>query len=148
MGDASLSSGSSAGNLSVMSTTLIPDVNSTQSQENVTVCSNEYCDSDVEYVDQILDYVFPNLFEWCLMVAYLVVFVVGMVGNFLVCWAVWRNQHMRTVTNYFVVNLALADLLVILLCLPPSMLEDVTETWYMGSVMCKIVKYIQVSMQT
>ena len=44
------------------------------------------------------------------------------------------------------VNLALADFMVCLICLPPTMLDDVTETWYMGSIMCKIVKYLQVRM--
>ena len=43
------------------------------------------------------------------------------------------------------VNLAVADFLVILICLPPTLLSDVTETWYMGSVMRKVVKYFQVS---
>ena len=71
--------------------------------------------------------------------------VLGLVGNFLVCFAVWRNPHMRTVTNYFIVNLALADFMVCLICLPPTVIGDVTETWYMGNVMCKIVQYLQVS---
>ena len=52
---------------------------------------------------------------------------------------------MRTVTNYFIVNLAVADFFVILICLPPTVLDDITLTWYMGSYMCKIVKYFQVS---
>ena len=51
---------------------------------------------------------------------------------------------MRTVTNYFIVNLALADFMVCLICLPPTVIGDVTETWYMGNVMCKIVQYLQV----
>lgn len=52
---------------------------------------------------------------------------------------------MRTVTNYFIVNLAVADFLVILICLPPTVLWDVTETWFMGTLACKIVLYFQVS---
>lgn len=52
---------------------------------------------------------------------------------------------MRTVTNYFIVNLAVADFLVILICLPPTVLWDVTDTWFMGTLACKIVLYLQVS---
>jgi len=57
----------------------------------------------------------------------------------------FRNRTMRTVTNYFIVNLAVADFLVILICLPPTVLWDVTETWFMGNVACKMVLYFQVS---
>jgi len=57
----------------------------------------------------------------------------------------FRNRTMRTVTNYFIVNLAVADFLVILICLPPTVLWDVTDTWFMGTLACKIVLYLQVS---
>ncbi|KAL1454870.1 hypothetical protein WDU94_009001 [Cyamophila willieti] len=52
---------------------------------------------------------------------------------------------MRTVTNYYIVNLAVADFLVILICLPPTVVWDVTETWFMGLVLCRVVLYSQVS---
>lgn len=51
---------------------------------------------------------------------------------------------MRTVTNIFIVNLAVADFFVILLCLPPTVVWDVTETWFLGEVLCKVVIYFQV----
>ena len=108
-------------------------------------CTNDYCVSQEEYLDMIQDYVFPDSFEWFIIVLYIYVFAMGLVGNFFVCFAVLRNRHMRTVTNYFIVNLAGADFMVILICLPPTVLEDVTETWYMGQTMCKVVKYLQVS---
>ncbi|KAK2163053.1 hypothetical protein LSH36_86g00013 [Paralvinella palmiformis] len=110
---------------------------------NVT-CSNDYCVSDSEYLDMIISYIYPDGFEWCLIAIYTVVFVVGLIGNSLVCYVVWRNKSMQTVTNCFIVNLSVADLLVILVCLPPTVLEDVTETWYIDSAMCKVVKYFQI----
>ena len=51
---------------------------------------------------------------------------------------------MQSVTNIFIVNLALADILVMLFCAPPSIIWDVTNTWIFGSLMCRIVIYIQV----
>ena len=118
---------------------------SRESPSNTTVpCRNDYCVTDEEYVDMVMAYIFPTAFEWFLVVTYMVLFVVGLVGNFLVCFAVWRNHSMRTVTNYFIVNLAIADILVVVICLPPTVIGDVTETWYMGSIMCKVVKYLQV----
>lgn len=86
----------------------------------------------------------PNEYEWVLIGMHATVFFVGLIGNALVCAAVYRNHSMRTVTNYFIVNLALADFLVILFCLAPTVIWDVTETWFMGERLCKIISYIQV----
>ena len=69
---------------------------------NVTVCTNDYCVPDDEYVNMIMSYVKPTPSEWILIIVYFVVFVVGICGNFLVCFAVWKNHSMRTVTNYFI----------------------------------------------
>lgn len=66
------------------------------------------------------------------------------IGNILVCIAVYANTSMRTITNIFIVNLAVADLLVIILCLPPSVVWDITETWFLGEAMCKVILYLQV----
>lgn len=66
------------------------------------------------------------------------------IGNALVCIAVYTNHSMRTVTNIFIVNLAVADFFVILLCLPPTVVWDVTETWFLGETLCKVVIYFQV----
>ena len=55
------------------------------------------------------------------------------------------TKSMQSVTNIFIVNLAMADMLVMLFCAPPSVIWDVTNTWIFGSLMCRIVIYIQVS---
>lgn len=51
---------------------------------------------------------------------------------------------MRTVTNYFIVNLAFADILVTITCLPASLVVDITETWFFGETLCKVLPYLQV----
>lgn len=98
-----------------------------------------------EQIREIEEFVFPKAWMWVLICFHSAVFVVGIVGNTLVCVAVYKNHSMRTVTNYFIVNLAVADFLVILFCLPPSVLWDVTSTWFFGIVMCKVIIYLQVS---
>lgn len=95
-------------------------------------------------IEEILEYIYPKSWTWALIFFHCVVFIVGLVGNCLVCIAVYRNRTMRTVTNYFIVNLAVADFLVILFCLPPSVVWDVTSTWWFGTAMCKTVLYLQV----
>ncbi|XP_069079392.1 orexin/Hypocretin receptor type 1 [Pleurodeles waltl] len=102
----------------------------------------------VDYDDEFLqylwkDYLYPKQYEWALIVGYIVVFLIAIVGNMLVCVAVWRNHHMRTVTNYFIVNLSLADVLVTAICLPASLMVDITESWLFGQTMCKVIPYLQ-----
>jgi len=112
---------------------------------NATNCTNDYCIPDEDYIGLMVQHIFPKFTDWVLIAMHSVVFVVGLIGNALVCMAVYRNHSMRTVTNYFIVNLAVADLLVLLICLPPSVLWDVTETWFLGLKLCKAVPYLQVS---
>lgn len=82
-----------------------------------------------------------------LVTLHLSVFVTGLVGNSLVCLSVYRNKSLQTVTNYYIVNLAVADFLVILICLPPTVYWDLTLTWNFGLVLCKLVLYLQVSVR-
>ncbi|XP_063109890.1 orexin receptor type 2 [Cavia porcellus] len=89
------------------------------------------------------EYLRPKQYEWALIAGYLLVFVVALVGNVLVCVAVWKNHHMRTVTNYFIVNLSLADVLVTITCLPATLVVDITETWFFGQPLCKVIPYLQ-----
>ncbi|NXH15337.1 NMUR1 protein, partial [Bucco capensis] len=51
-------------------------------------------------------------------VIYLLIFVVGAVGNTLTCIVILRHRFMRTPTNYYLVSLAVSDLLVLLLGMP------------------------------
>lgn len=63
-------------------------------------------------------------------VAYMLVFVVGLVGNSFVIAVVYRSPRMRTVTNFFIVNLAVADVLVIVFCLPATLLGNILVREY------------------
>lgn len=58
-------------------------------------------------------------------VAYILVFAVGLVGNCFVIAVVFRSPRMRTVTNFFIVNLAVADILVIVFCLPATLTSNI-----------------------
>lgn len=57
-------------------------------------------------------------------VAYILVFCVGLVGNLFVISVVFRVPRMRTVTNLFIANLAIADVLVIVFCVPATLMSN------------------------
>lgn len=127
-------------------TSIYEEFSDSHNVSNTSGCSNEYCVSDEDYLAMIEEYILPSTYEWLLISLHITVFIVGLIGNALVCVSVYHNHTMRTVTNYFIVNLAVADFLVILICLPPTVLWDVTKTWFFGSITCKLVLYLQVSM--
>jgi allatostatin receptor len=49
---------------------------------------------------------------------------------------------MRSTTNLLIVNLALADLLFIVFCVPFTALDYALLFWPFGEVWCKIVQYL------
>lgn len=116
---------------------------------NNTTCFDILDDGECKNEDDVrtylATYITPEWYEWIVITVYILTFIIGMTGNVLVCFAVWRNHQMRTVTNMFIVNLSVADLGIILICLPPTLLVDVTETWFMGLVICKLVYFLMVS---
>lgn len=100
--------------------------------------------TDEEWYKEILEFIAPDTEHWVVIVLIIFTFLLGIGGNLLVCLAVWRNRNLRTLTNIHLVNLAVADFLVIAVCLPPTLLQDAMESWFLGTIGCKIVIYLQV----
>ena len=59
-------------------------------------------------------------------------------GNVLVLLAVFVNSHLRSTTNFFIVNLAIADLLLGTLVLPFSASLEIVNYWAFGQLFCDI----------
>lgn len=75
--------------------------------------------------------------------AYTIIFVVGIFGNALVCYAVIRNRAMQTVTNLFITNLALSDILLCVFAVPFTPLYTFLGRWVFGGPLCHIMPYAQ-----
>ena len=86
---------------------------------------------------------YHNVSSATLIALYAVTFTLGFIGNVTVIHIFVRNSKMRTVTNSFLVNLAVCDLMVVLLCMPFSMAMEVYANWVYGAAMCKIVNFSQ-----
>ncbi|XP_054856834.1 probable G-protein coupled receptor 19 [Eublepharis macularius] len=64
-------------------------------------------------------------------------------GNALVCLVIHRSRRTQSTTNYFVVSLACADLLLSVGSMPLVLLQLASGRWTLGSTMCKLVRYLQ-----
>lgn len=74
---------------------------------------------------------------------YVLTLALGILGNVLVIFSVSYYRRMRTVTNSFLLSLACADLLLVLICVPIKAVAFFSFTWQFGEVMCKLVHYVQ-----
>ncbi|XP_065308969.1 prolactin-releasing peptide receptor-like [Dermacentor albipictus] len=74
---------------------------------------------------------------------YALVFAVGISGNALVCFVVARQRAMHTVTNLFIANLALSDILLCALAVPFTPLHQFVGAWPLGAALCRLVPYAQ-----
>lgn len=83
------------------------------------------------------------LFSFCQVpVIFGVIAILGFIGNALVVVVVVANQQMRSTTNLLIINLALADLLFIVFCVPFTASDYALPFWPFGEVWCKIVQYL------
>lgn len=85
--------------------------------------------------------IWPVQFVFCAF--YLSIFILGIFGNVLVVWIVGRNRHMHTVTNLFIANLALSDVLLCVLAVPFTPLYTFLGRWVFGNTLCHLVPYAQ-----
>ncbi|XP_036381268.1 probable G-protein coupled receptor 83 [Megalops cyprinoides] len=78
-----------------------------------------------------------------LIVAYSVIIVISLFGNILVCHVVIKNKRMHSVTSLFIVNLAIADIMITLLNTPFTLVRFVNSTWVFGKLMCHVSRFAQ-----
>ncbi|KAM9188216.1 neuropeptide FF receptor 1 [Mergus octosetaceus] len=77
------------------------------------------------------------------ILAYTFIFLMCMIGNILVCFIVVKNRQMRTVTNMFILNLAISDLLVGIFCMPTTLVDNLITGWPFDNTMCKMSGLVQ-----
>ncbi|XP_064820353.1 probable G-protein coupled receptor 19 [Oncorhynchus masou masou] len=69
--------------------------------------------------------------------------LVSILGNVLVCVVIHRSRRSQSTTNYFVVSMACADLLLSLGCAPFILLQVTCGGWPLSAAACKAVRYLQ-----
>ncbi|XP_066496301.1 G-protein coupled receptor 83-like [Tiliqua scincoides] len=79
-----------------------------------------------------------------LVAAYALIIAVSLLGNALVCHVVvGKNRRLCSATSLFIVNLAVADLMITLLNTPFTLVRFVSSTWIFGKVMCHVSRFVQ-----
>ncbi|XP_029599828.1 neuromedin-K receptor-like [Salmo trutta] len=78
-------------------------------------------------------------------VAYSLVLLVSVSGNVIVIWIILAHKQMRTVTNYFLLNLALADTSMAAFNSFVNFVYAAHGDWYFGLAYCKFHNFLPVT---
>ncbi|NXL47831.1 GPR83 protein, partial [Podilymbus podiceps] len=78
-----------------------------------------------------------------LVAAYSFIIVFSLFGNVLVCHVVIKTKRMHSATSLFIVNLAVADIMITLLNTPFTLARFVNSTWIFGKGMCHVSRFAQ-----
>lgn len=81
--------------------------------------------------------------SYILIVIYIIIFIAAVVGNLLVIFTLVHNKRMRTVTNVFLLNLAVSDLLLAVFCMPFTLIPMFLQNFIFGATMCVLIRYLQ-----
>ncbi|CAF0718678.1 unnamed protein product [Brachionus calyciflorus] len=94
--------------------------------------------------NQILNLEVPFYTILLSIIMYSLIFLIGFFGNSLVIIVAYLNRTKQYNTHYCLVNLSIADLLLIIVCMPSAILDLFSkEVWYLGRFFCKVIPWLE-----
>ncbi|XKL66969.1 hypothetical protein PGB90_010389 [Kerria lacca] len=106
-------------------------------EEFITTCGNNSIAEDTEFGNYMI-----RMVKMVVIFLFSIIVIVGLIGNSMVVIVVAFNQQMRSTTNLLIINLAVADLLFIIFCVPFTATDYVLPFWPFGDLWCKGVQYL------
>lgn len=90
----------------------------------------------------------PSAVSWTdsgtwIIFLYSVIFLLAVIGNLLVILTLIQSRRMRTITNLFLLNLAISDLFLGVFCMPFTLVGMLLRDFIFGELMCKLLPYLQ-----
>ncbi|XP_073831505.1 tyramine receptor [Musca autumnalis] len=119
---------------SSLATSIAPALSTLNAAEGVNVTSAANLDDDWSHFNDLI-------LSWqgvCLIAVFCVLIVITIIGNTLVIMAVITTRRLKTVTNCFVMSLAVADFLVGIFVMPPAVAVHLIGSWKLGWILCDI----------
>ncbi|XP_075054547.1 gastrin/cholecystokinin type B receptor [Mixophyes fleayi] len=89
--------------------------------------------------------------NWVRILLYCIIFLLSVFGNTLIIIVLVMNKRLRTITNSFLLSLAISDIMLALFCMPFTLIPNLMENFIFGEVICKTAGYfmgISVSVST
>jgi hypothetical protein len=100
--------------------------------------------SDVTDSSTSEDFAIPLYLQIVASIFYIISMILGVGGNILVLLVIFYHQRMKTVTSFFIINMAISDLIVALLCIPSTYLAAyIIQYWPFSAFTCVFFNYMQ-----
>ncbi len=117
--------------------------------------SNSLVNSSIDQTTKSLNYTAEYEMPWTAVFAKVFygsimgfIIVASVCGNLLVIVSVMRHRKLRVITNYFVVSLAFADMLVAMGAMTFNASVQITNKWHFGYHMCDLWNSLDVYFST
>lgn len=109
----------------------VSNIDSTDSTLNVTFSAGNITSQHYVYVPR---YSLPVFSVICIVLGCMVLATI--IGNVFVISAIILEKSLQGVSNYLILSLAVTDLMVAVLVMPLSLINQVSVFWYLGSDLC------------
>lgn len=105
--------------------------------------SSDYPNGEESYDgDELYD--IPSAIVTLLVVAYITVSLTAATGNAMVLYVIIRSRRLRSVTNFFIANLATADIIIAVFAIPFQFQAALLQRWVLPLFMCSFCPSVQV----
>ena len=78
--------------------------------------------------------------------AYVIIFVISLLGNLVMVYVIFKTPDLKTTTNFLVANMAIADLMITFFAMPYCVmylyLQNIWISGAFGDITCRIVQYL------
>ncbi|XP_011881296.1 PREDICTED: allatostatin-A receptor-like isoform X2 [Vollenhovia emeryi] len=89
------------------------------------------------------DYIFDRTDVKVIFITlYTIVFVCCFFGNLMVIFVVTFSRRLRSITNFFLANLAVADFCVGIFCVYQTLTNYLMNSWQLGDFLCKVYMFV------
>ncbi|MGH0136372.1 UNVERIFIED_CONTAM: hypothetical protein FKN15_060971 [Acipenser sinensis] len=78
-------------------------------------------------------------------IAYALIVMISVIGNVTVIWIILAHKRMRTVTNYFIVNLAFSDASMAVFNTVFNFVYAIHNDWYFGLGFCRFINFFPIT---
>jgi hypothetical protein len=78
-----------------------------------------------------------------IIIGYSIIFIISLFGNCLVFYVILSTRQMRTVTNFYIANLTISDIMMTLVNIPFNVMRFLLDDWPFGELLCKCGPFIQ-----
>lgn len=115
--------------------------NLTEAAQSLSICAR-INETELDDEQPLFDEDLERIVQMTVFILFGFIFVAGLIGNALVVIVVAFNPLMRSTTNILIINLAISDLMFVVMCIPFTASDYILPNWPFGDSLCKTVQYM------